>query len=77
MSNGDFLSFIGDLTKAGLISERIEDGITYYDSTQICNSYRGKSINVIRKLAIDCFGTAMEKAAYVAVKAVCEKPMVA
>lgn len=71
MSNGEFLSFIGDLTKAGLISERIEDGIIYYDSTTKSDSYRGKSINVIRKFIIDCFGTTVEKAAYGAVKALC------
>lgn len=77
MSNGEFLSFISDLTKAGLIIERIEDGIIYYDSTTKSDGYRGKSISAIRKLIIDCFGTAVEKAAYGTVKALCEKPMIA
>ena len=73
MSHGEFLSFIGDLTKAGLIHERIEDGITYYDSTPKSDVYRGKSIKAIREFIIDCLGTVVEKAAYGATKALCEK----
>ena len=69
MSHGEFLSFINDLLKAELISERVEDGITYYDSTIKSDIYRGKSIKVIRKFVIDCLGTVIEKTAYGAMKA--------
>ena len=73
MSNGEFQSFINNLLKAELISERVEDGITYYDSTPKSDGYRGKSIKAIRAFVIDCLGIAVEKVAYGATKAFCEK----
>lgn len=73
MSQGEFQSFINDLLNAELIRERIEEGVTYYDSTPKSDAYRGKSIKAIREFIIDCLGTVVEKTAYGATKALCEK----
>lgn len=77
MSHGEFQSFVNDLLKAELIIERVEDGITYYDSTSKSDGYRGKCIKTIRKFVIDCLGVTAEKVAYGTTKALCEKALIA
>lgn len=77
MSKGEFLSFINDLLTAELICERVEDNITYYDSTIKSDKYRGKSVKVIRKFIIDCLGEVVEKATYGMTKALLEEFLVA
>ncbi|MCH5198140.1 MAG: hypothetical protein J1E34_04450 [Oscillospiraceae bacterium] len=72
MSKGEFLSFINDLLRSELISVRIEDGITYYDSTIKSDMYEGKSLKAIKKFIIDCMGEITEKAAYGTIKALHE-----
>lgn len=41
LSKGEFNGFIQDLVNAGLIIERVEDGITYYDSTNKSDDFSG------------------------------------
>lgn len=52
-SDGEFNGFIHDLINAGLIRKRVEDGIDYYDSTIMCDSYRGKALIEIKKFVIE------------------------
>lgn len=40
LSEGEFNGFIRDLVNAGLIVERVEDGITYYDSTMKSDEFK-------------------------------------
>lgn len=77
MSEGEFLSFVNDLKVAGLIQERVEDGITYYDSTAKSDIYRKESFNKIKNFVIDCIGVVSEKAVYGATKASLETFIVA
>ena len=77
MSNGEFLSFINDLIIAGLIKERIEDGITYYDSTIKSDKYRHESFKNLKKFVIDCMSEVAESIAYGTTKAMCENIMIA
>lgn len=77
LSEGEFSSFINDLLFAGLINERIEDGITYYDSTLKADEYRDKSVKFIEKIVINCLKVVTENAAYGATKAVIENIMIA
>ena len=49
----EFNRMIEDLTKCGLISVRVEDSITYYDSTPESDLYEGKKLSIIRKFVLD------------------------
>lgn len=77
MSDGEFLSLINDLLVAELISQRDEDGVTYYDSTIKSDTCRGKSIQTIRRFVIDCLGEVSERVSYGVTKALCEEVKIA
>lgn len=49
MSNGEFEEMIKDLSEAELVRVRIEDSITYYDSTSKADTYKGKKLQFIQK----------------------------
>ena len=52
-TQGEFNSMIEDLTTCGLISVRVEDNITYYDSTSRSDLYEGKKFSAIKKFVLD------------------------
>lgn len=52
-TQGEFNRMIEDLANCGLISVRVEDGITYYDSTSESDLYEGKKLSIIRKFVLD------------------------
>jgi hypothetical protein len=53
MTQDEFVSQIDTLVNHGLVLIRIEDGITYYDSTAQCDTVAGKTIREIRKFVLD------------------------
>ena len=68
MSKNEFALIIQDLVKNDLIRVRREDGITYYDSTQKCDSYNGRRFEDLRKFVINMIKTAAEGAVEGAIK---------
>lgn len=70
MSEGEFLRFIEELVNADLISVRIEDGITYYDSTIKSDTYKNKSVKELKKIILECIGIVAEKTSYGTTKAI-------
>ena len=58
MTPDEFSSAINDLVGYGLVSIRVEDGITYYDSTARCDSMAEKPIREIRKFILDAIEAA-------------------
>ncbi len=70
MSEGEFLRFIEELVNADLISVRIEDGITYYDSTIKSDTYKNKSVKELKKVILQCIGIVVEKTSYGTTKAI-------
>ena len=52
-TQGEFNRMIEDLTTCGLISVRVEDNITYYDSTSRSDLYEGKKFSAIKKFVLD------------------------
>ena len=57
MNKGEFEKIIENLEKADLITRRVEDGITYYDSTPKSDEYKGKNTRDICKLLVELLGT--------------------
>ena len=53
---------IADLEKADLVIIRIEDGITYYDSTQKTKEYANKSLREIGNFVQGCLKSIAEGA---------------
>ena len=53
MSPLEFNDMIDELVGAGLIRIRIEDSITYYDSTLKSAELKGKKLEVIRQFVLD------------------------
>lgn len=49
LSEKEFESYVTDLIRAGLIVQRDEDGIVYYDSTSKCDSLKEGTIKEIVK----------------------------
>ena len=62
MSEGEFQGMIADLEKADLVIIRIEDGITYYDSTQKTKEYANKSLREIGNFVQGCLKSIAEGA---------------
>ena len=75
MSNGEFQAMISDLVDAGLVRIRIEDDITYYDSTQKSEEYTNRSLREIGKYVQECMGIIAKNAAEGATKAVMSRAM--
>ncbi len=59
MSAEEFDAMVAELVGLGLVRIRVEDGITYYDSTANSGDYRDRNLREIREFLID----AMESAA--------------
>lgn len=57
-SEEEFNGYIRDLKNAGLISERIEDGIIYYDSTLKSDTYTSPKLANIEKIVQAATATA-------------------
>ena len=68
MSTLEFNDMIAELVRADLIRERVEDDITYYDSTLKSATFTGKSMAELRRFVID----AIEAASRGAVTGMCE-----
>ena len=73
MSNGEFAAMISDLDNAGLLSVRIEDGITYYDSKQKSKASENQSLRAIGKFVQECLAITANNVAEGATKAVIDK----
>ena len=72
-STGEFEGFINELETASLIRKRVEDGITYFDSTDKSEAYTGKKLNEIRKFVLDAINACSEGAAKGAISALLAK----
>ena len=59
-TQGEFGGFIEDLVSCGLISVRVEDNITYYDSTSRSDLYEGKKFSAIKKFVLDALEAVTE-----------------
>ena len=59
-SSGEFNGFICDLENAGLIHRRIEDGITYFDSTSKSDMCQKKNLNAIKDFILDAIKASSE-----------------
>lgn len=68
MSPGEFDAMIDDLAEHDLVQKRIEDGVTYYDSTAKSDEYKNKSLKEIGKFVKDCLAVVAENAAKGAVE---------
>lgn len=53
-SRGEFDALIKELIQARLIVERVEDGVTYYDSTKQADTYDNKPMKYLRKFVLEC-----------------------
>lgn len=60
---------MSELEQAGLIRRSVEDGITYFDSTQKSQSFVGKSSAAFRKFVLEAVEAAAKAAAEGAVTA--------
>ena len=69
MSEGEFNGMIDDLVNAGWIRLRIEDGITYYDSTEKSDTYSGQPLKELVKILNSTLSVVTEAAAKGAVTA--------
>ena len=49
----EFEALVFELEQAGLISRSVEDGITYFDSTEKSEAYCGKPLAELRKFVLD------------------------
>ncbi len=65
----EFEVLVSELEQAGLISRSVEDGITYFDSTQKSQSFVGKSSAAFRKFVLEAVEAAAKAAAEGAVTA--------
>ena len=74
-SSGEFNGFICDLENAGLILRRVEDGITYYDSTSKSDICQKKSLNAIRDFILDAIKASSEGLGKVAASVLIEKSL--
>ena len=69
MSDGEFQAMISDLVEADLVRIRIEDDITYYDSTRKSEEYKNRSLREIGKFVQECMGIIAKNVAEGATKA--------
>ena len=69
MSAGEFSAMITDLANADLIQIRVEDGVTYYDSTQKTRDYAKKSLHELGRFVQDCLKSLAEGATTAAINA--------
>ena len=69
MSEGEFKTMIADLESANLLTTRIEDGITYYDSTQKTRGYTKKPLHEIGSFVQGCLRSIAEGATTAAIDA--------
>ena len=72
-SAGEFDGFISELVRAGLVRKRVEDGITYFDSTTKSETYKGKKLNEIRAFVLEAISACSEGVAKGATAALLEK----
>lgn len=54
LSKSEFESYITDLAKRGLIVQREDDGIVYYDSTTESDKLKGSGVKEIAKKVHEC-----------------------
>lgn len=71
----EFEGLVSELEKAGFIRKRIEDGITYFDSTLKSETSRGKSLKVLREFILDTLKSVSESAAEGTVTAILKHQM--
>ncbi|MCM1232246.1 MAG: hypothetical protein NC489_19150 [Ruminococcus flavefaciens] len=63
MSEGEFNGMIDDLVNAGWIRRRVEDEITYYDSTERSDTYSGQPLKELVKILNSTLSVVAEAAA--------------
>jgi len=65
----EFEALVSELEQAGLIRRSVEDGITYFDSTEKSKAYCEKSLAELRKFVLEVLEIVSEAAAKGAVTA--------
>lgn len=73
LTTGEFEGFIDELIEAELIRRRVEDDITYYDSTIKSNICKEKSFNNLRKFILEALEVSSKGAAEGFTKAILDK----
>jgi len=72
MSPLEFETMIDDLEACGLVRRRVENGITYIDSTSKSEAYKDKKLDEVGKFVKECLAIVAESAAKGAVKGAIE-----